>query len=863
MKRLTIIAILLNLTLLCRGEIVITDANANKQIDLSENIFYYEDATGEMTFEKAASEAFFRNYTQLQSNIVTIGGKKRNDVWVLIILKNKTQRRQSYFLSLRNPNIGELVFHSVNDSTFMNTGISYPFTQRPSDSKYYNFVLSLMPGTTSTYCIKFSAQNHVIHVPIELKPGKQFFDEGSFNQTMNGLVYALAILTILAMLLLYISEKDKVYITNMLLMVSILCLLLHYDLTFFKYLIPNSPSANFMMGKVLKPLTLMAFIYYQKYSIPPLPLKRLKANPSNLLITIGVLTSIISLLSFEYAFRSAVLVVFIGLTFVNFVYGVVCNWKKNEGRIGFKIKVLIFATILISLVYKNLIDNEWGMFVYTNEHYVKIALLALSALSMFEFGRKFVRSRAQYYEMSRNMEKSINRRTELINQQNDELNSQREELIQQKNALQDQREELRAQKELLQVKNNELSKISQVTNLSNNRIAIFKPNGEIDWFNAAFGKMLNIGIEDYKDGKPINYLEFNADKNLSEAFNSCLDRKEVISYESDNTTDSGNASWMQTTLTPILDDQENVKFIISVDTDITQLKLYEKSIELQKIEAEKQRNLALSQKEEIEAKQSEIYGSIRYAKRIQTAMMPKSKQIQRDFTDSFVLFMPKDIVSGDFYWYHRIDNKYFIAAVDCTGHGVPGAFLSIIGNYLLNSIVIHNCIYRPADILRHLNRKIKISLKGEGLQDQNNDGMDIAIAVIDKENHTIEYSGALRPMYLFKNSGEFIELKGDKIPITSNIIGSSTNNNYTNHTQPFCAGDQFYIFSDGIIDQFGGDDGRKYLTKRFKDLLDSIKALPMSEQKELIKKSHDEWRGKYDQVDDILVIGIRYSSQDL
>jgi len=141
--------------------------------------------------------------------------------------------------------------------------------------------------------------------------------------------------------------------------------------------------------------------------------------------------------------------------------------------------------------------------------------------------------------------------------------------------------------------------------------------------------------------------------------------------------------------------------------------------------------------------------------------------------------------------------------------------------------------------------------------------MDIAIAVIDKENHTIEYSGALRPMYLFKNSGEFIELKGDKIPITSNIIGSSTNNNYTNHTQPFCAGDQFYIFSDGIIDQFGGDDGRKYLTKRFKDLLDSIKALPMSEQKELIKKSHDEWRGKYDQVDDILVIGIRYSSQDL
>ena len=502
------------------------------------------------------------------------------------------------------------------------------------------------------------------------------------------------------------------------------------------------------------------------------------------------------------------------------------------------------------------------MFVYTNEHYVKIALLALSALSMFEFGRKFVKSRTEYHEMSRNLEKNINKRTELINQQNEELNSQREELIQQKNTLQDQREELRAQKELLQLKNNELSKISQVTNLSNNRIAIFKPNGEIDWFNAAFGKLLNIDIEEYKEGSPINYLEFNADKNLNEAFNNCLNLKEVITYESDNTSDKGEISWMQTTLTPIIDSQDNVKLIISVDTDITQLKLYEKNIELQKVEAEKQRNLALNQKDEIEAKQNEIYGSIRYAKRIHTAMMPKSKQIQRDFSDSFVLFMPKDIVSGDFYWYHRIDNKYFIAAVDCTGHGVPGAFLSIIGNYLLNSIVIHNGIHRPADILKHLNRKIKISLKGDGMHDQNNDGMDIAMAVIDKEKHIIEYAGALRPMYLFQN-GELVELKGDKIPITSNITGTSTNNNYTNHERTFNAGDQFYIFSDGIIDQFGGDDGRKYLTKRFKDLLSSIKNLTMSEQKELIKKSHDEWRGKYDQVDDILVIGIRYSSQDL
>ena len=140
--------------------------------------------------------------------------------------------------------------------------------------------------------------------------------------------------------------------------------------------------------------------------------------------------------------------------------------------------------------------------------------------------------------------------------------------------------------------------------------------------------------------------------------------------------------------------------------------------------------------------------------------------------------------------------------------------------------------------------------------------MDIALAVIDKEAHTLEFAGAMRPMYLYSNN-EFIELKGDKIPITSNISGTSISTNYTNYERRFNFGDQFYIFSDGIIDQFGGTDGKKYLTKRLKNLLDSIKDLPMKEQKELIKKSHDDWRGKYDQVDDITVIGIRYSTQDL
>ena len=246
-----------------QGEIVITDANADKTIDLAENIFYYEDPTGALTFETAASEAFFRNYIQMQNNILTIGGNN-NTTWVLITLKNTTKRRQDYFLSLQNPNIDELVFFSTRDSSFFNTGLNYPFSQRPSDSKFYNFVVSVIPLGVSTFCIKFSPQQHVVHIPIVMKPGSAFFDEGSFSQTMNGLVYALALLSILAIALLYISEKEKIYVVAMLLTISLLALLLYYDQTLFKYLVPNSPSANKLLGKLLKPLTLTAFIYYQK-----------------------------------------------------------------------------------------------------------------------------------------------------------------------------------------------------------------------------------------------------------------------------------------------------------------------------------------------------------------------------------------------------------------------------------------------------------------------------------------------------------------------------------------------------------------------------------------------------------------------
>lgn len=857
MRRIILLAIFVVTALGANANVVINKANRNDKIDLAEHLFVYEDPTTSLTIDEAVSDKFFHNYSQTASDEINIGGG-RNNIWVLLDIDNTTYENYTAYLTLDNPLVCEIIFYNNLDSTTLNAGLLYP-AQRYGYARFFTFKINLAPKQKGRYCIKLSKQTSLCSVKLELWGRESFMSDGNTQRRTNGLAYGLVIAVLIISLLNYFAERNKMFISNALLLIGIAALALWYDTTLYKLLTPDSPANNILIFHFLVPATLSAFAYYSSMNFPPKKIGRRFTSPSAIMIYICLIATTANMLATLRMVLLPLLRTLIIAVTAYFIFCVATTDKRNE---FFKLRATLSALILAGLSFKFFFYAGNIGPLHSDEDFTFATMLITAIMFLYLFGRKYVRSRTEYIMMSQNLETSIKKRTELINQQKEELSSQSEELIQQRDTLQTQREELRAQKELLQMRNADLSKISTVTNMSNNMIVIYKPNGDIDWYNAAYGKRLNIDIEDYKFlEKPINVTTVSSNKNLKHVIASVLKEKSVVAYESEMKNEN-NQRWLQTTLTPILDDNDEVKLIISVDTDITQIKQYEKKIEQQKNEAETQRNLALVQKNEIENRQNEMFGSIRYAKRIQTSILPKPKQIHRDFNDSFVLFMPKDIVSGDFYWYHRIENKYFIAAVDCTGHGVPGAFLSIIGSYLLNSIVIHNGIHTPADILKNLNRKIKISLKSDS-QDQNNDGMDIAFAVIDKELHTLEYSGAMRPLYLFNNNG-FEEIKGDKIPISSNITGTSINTTYYNNVRSFNPGDQFYIFSDGITDQFGGDDGKKYLTRRFKDLLESIKDKPMREQKDLIRIANEEWRGtKYDQVDDILVIGIRYTTMDL
>ena len=259
-----------------------------------------------------------------------------------------------------------------------------------------------------------------------------------------------------------------------------------------------------------------------------------------------------------------------------------------------------------------------------------------------------------------------------------------------------------------------------------------------------------------------------------------------------------------------------------------------------------------AQKEEIQTKTKKLTASIKYAKRIQQAMLPDRQTIRQALPDSFILFKPRDVVSGDFFWFSELpDGRHVIAAVDCTGHGVPGALMSMIGNELLNEIVNLREITEPDKVLHEMHKGVRQDLKQR--ETQNRDGMDMAICVIDYQRKTLSFAGAKNPLVYIQN-GDLHYLRGDKFPIGGKQMAQARA--YTTHEVSFQVPTTFYIYSDGYQDQFGGEGGqRKFMAPRFRSLLHNIHFLPIDEQEEILDTTIRTWMKNNRQIDDILVLG--------
>jgi PAS domain S-box-containing protein len=354
---------------------------------------------------------------------------------------------------------------------------------------------------------------------------------------------------------------------------------------------------------------------------------------------------------------------------------------------------------------------------------------------------------------------------------------------------------------------------------------------------------VNPMIENYTGKRPdeVIQLELNnsgIEPKIIEEWNKLLlyvkENNSKITEEMNFPTSMGDRV-MQVNAIPEYDEEENLESVLLVSHDITDRKV----IEL-----------------EIASKNKKITESINYAKRIQGSILPNNQVIRQKLPDSFILYKAKDVVSGDFPWYIEVDDAIYIAAVDCTGHGVPGALISLIGYFLLNDIVRSQKISDPGIILDKLDAGVTATLRQDREDSTTKDGMDIGFCKIDKKAGTIEYAGAHRPLYYLNANGELDEIKGNKFPIGGGIYRNQTN--FENHTKKFKKGDSVFFCSDGYPDQFGGPENRKFGPKRLRDLIVDNQGKTMDELHQVFDEAWENWKADYKQTDDVLLIGIRF-----
>ena len=276
-------------------------------------------------------------------------------------------------------------------------------------------------------------------------------------------------------------------------------------------------------------------------------------------------------------------------------------------------------------------------------------------------------------------------------------------------------------------------------------------------------------------------------------------------------------------------------------------------IENQRQEVEHKNTEITHQKELVEEKQKEIIDSINYAQRIQQAVLTGEDVWNKISKESFIVFKPRDIVSGDFYWAHVLPNgRAIFALADCTGHGVPGGFMSMLGNAFLNELVVENKLFKADEILNRLREKVIAALLQKGQSNQK-DGMDMALCVWNKMDNTLEFAGANNSLYLVREN-ELLEYKGDKMPIGTYL---EENKKFTAQKIQLQANDFIYLSTDGFADQFGGPKGKKLKYKKLEQLLVEQSLNSALQQKQALENAFNEWKSNYEQTDDVSVVGVK------
>lgn len=446
---------------------------------------------------------------------------------------------------------------------------------------------------------------------------------------------------------------------------------------------------------------------------------------------------------------------------------------------------------------------------------------------------RIARQKDHLMSLTNELENARTMLEEQVHERTCEILKQKQEIEEKNHELETQRESILEQSRKLAEINTELERLSLVARKTDNAIMIMDAKGDILWINECFSRLYNYTYDTFIRTRGNNIRQTSFNPSIGDYLQSCITTKKPVHYDALNIKGDGTEIWTQTSLTPVVDDKGEITHLLTIDSDITVLKEAQSKIEQQA---------------------RDIRNSIQYACRIQEAVLPHTEELSDSCRDFFVLFKPRDIVSGDFYWWYRRDNKLAIAVADCTGHGVPGAFMSMLGISFLNEISKSDSLNSSGQMLDRLRRRVKSTLRQNQKALSPADGMDIALCIFDFASKTVCFSGAFNPLLVYSSSN-IKEYPANRMPIG---VYRKDNESFTDNVISYTDDDRFYLLTDGYPDQFGGPNNNKFSRKQLKEILAAIGHLPMNRQKEELEQRMSNWMNpSCRQIDDICLLGIQ------
>jgi serine phosphatase RsbU (regulator of sigma subunit) len=818
---------------------------------------YFEDVSNELTIYQIASteyDSLFKRIRQENPNF----GYSKSSYWLRFTIDNQTSRQENFFLEFNYPLLDniELYYKENNKWQPKKSGDTYDFAERELKNRHVIFSLFLPVWESSTYYVKVDSKSSSIQVPITLWKPIDFDEYNHDLQFILGILYGMILLIIVDNLFLYFSIGNKSYLYYVFAMLSSITLLTTLNGHSFEYLWTNMfwvqnnilpfivLSLGFWMGIFCR-----GFLETQKYA--PFFDKIIIA-----FIWAGVfLIPIGFLVPYRYAVQiTALIAVCESITLL-----IASAVSALKGSYSARYFYIAFSCYMAGLIVYGMKSVNLVPVNFFTEYSVQLGGAIQVTLLAFALGDKF-----KHLEKER-----LVAQQEALTMQK-EVNEQLEEKVQMRTL------EIQEKAGELEESNKRIETLSQIGQEITSTLDLEIIFDKLYRFINDVMDVTIFGVDIYYAEKQVIEYKFNMEKGQRLPVETVpitnedvlsvwviKEKKEIIMLDAElefnqyiKVPPEFLGGYPQSIVFIPLIVGEKILGTITVQSYNKQA--YDRQ-QLQIIRTlGSYASIAIDNAfayESLAITNNNMVQSIRYAKRIQDAILPPLEILKNNFSDYFVFYRPRDIVSGDFYWFHDFGDKVVLVVADCTGHGVPGAFMTMMGHDMLSQVIVEKELTDPALVLQEVDKRVVYNMQhGSEGESKRNDGMDLSICVIDKAKHTIEYAGAKSPIFLVRN-GNLEHIKGSPFPIGSSQF--KIEKIYEKHTFEYEERDVVYMFSDGYQDQFGGENKSKFMTKRFRSFLAEIYDLPFAEQHMRLGDEMDNWRNGQKQTDDQLVVGIK------